>query len=464
MLYLSVLVLAVQQPPADANKWQSHDLLTTPELTVRLKVRAAASMLERDWIKLEFENHTQKPLGIHFMLDATASVKPANGRPPNATLFPRLSANEFGRKNANGQLQPLATIPPGVMSAGEELLAGAIANNLGRPPEGGLQVDGKARLILNMFEVPGRKKLTTPGNGAAFSFAWRPPQGEQLKQARDELQTLLFTAPVERSEAYRLRLQMLLNIPELSRDLSTDKVLTALGRFTSNDRRWDVFRTLVMPRRKDPKIIAYYRDRIVAGDDDVLIDLIQSDWLSMPGKNRREEVYLWDRSFVEPMLALYEKDPRKNLRAFTTLERRAAEWSSDTAVTARLAAISHKLYPVLDKKLDNLERPDVEELMYGIWHLGKTRDRASLPLLAKAMDTKYPTPFPPPRIHLANMPLGSSVAHQAAMAVVQITDGEHALQLWAQQRGAKKPPTVDDVIDYAKVRLKAEEEERKKGK
>jgi hypothetical protein len=55
------------------------------------------------------------------------------------------------------------------------------------------------------------------------------------------------------------------------------------------------------------------------------------------------------------------------------------------------------------------------------------------------------------------------VAHQAATAVVEILDPDpHAMTNWIQQHRGKNRPNADDVIAYARDRLKRWEAEAKK--
>lgn len=447
MFCLPVLMLLIQQPSADAAKWQTHELISNDDLAVRLKLRSEASIFEIGWIKLEFENKTRQPLQVTIRCSANAKASPAG----SSLLFPSVTERELGGKLA-----------PGVSIAGEELLAWAIANSLRMPPEKGQQVEARIQMRVNSFP-PRRLKLMTPRDGVAFAFTWRRPGNEQLAKAREQLNQLLATAPIEQSSLYDQKLHALLAVPELHRDLPTNKVLEALNRFSGDTRRVDLYRALVLPRRKDAAVIGYYRDKIKTGDQAALSDLLHGDWRPIPGKPRAEEVALWDKSFTDAAVALYEQDPRKYELAFAVLQRRNREWSGDAKITARLAAAVHKLYPILDQKFDRLGKQEVEQLMRGIERLGKTRDQASLALLGKAMALDYPSPFPTPMIHFPNYPTGVSVAHQAASAVVEILDKDpHAMSQWIEQHRHKGQATPDDIIAYARDRLSRWEAEAKK--
>lgn len=462
MMFLPILMLAIQQPPAEAAKWQTVELVSNDDLAVRLKVRKEAALFETGWVKLEFENKTKQPLHVTFRCSANAKLTPkGEHRAASVTLFPQFSDHDFGWKNANGSL---ATLAPGATAAGEELLPLAISNSLRLPPEKGQEVEAQIQMNLNFLE-PRRPRLTTPRGGVAFAFTWKRPSDEQLKRARDEFIQILTTSPIERTALYNQRLHSLTGVPELHRDLPINQILAALNRFSDSGFRVDLYRALVLPRRNDPEVIAYYRERIKAGDRAALYDLLNDNFRIIPGKRQAEVIALWDKSFTDAAVSLYEQDPAKQDMAFAVLIRRSKEWSDDPKITGRLAAAVRKLYPIMDKKLEQLGQEDVQQLMRGIERLGKTRDKASLPWLKKTLALDYPTPFPPPMIHLPNYPTGSSVAHQSAMAVAEILDGDFTAMLQSiRQRQGNARATAGDVIAYANDRLERWESESKKSK
>lgn len=158
----------------------------------------------------------------------------------------------------------------------------------------------------------------------------------------------------------------LLAIPEVVSALSVDDWLAAIER---QEGPWNLRDTLVcyvdacFPT--DPNVLAYYRQRLVPTDERVLDEL---------GRAPR----IWDESFVEPIVKMFEAVPRRHGRALFVLHDHGRP-QRDPAIARRLSAALLTTDPLARSEPDQTRS-------FGARALGLTGDVAMIALLRPFLD------------------------------------------------------------------------------
>ena len=437
MFTLCCLALLPTQPKPE--EIRTFELCKNDQYTLHVKARQSISMDQTEILWLELENHTGQPLRLRPRLELLVKA--------NKQLFPHdysLYTGHLGEIAEGIRSADHFTAPAGKTTVGRDTLSRHAAAALGIPKQD--QVD--VTMVVTSFIDGKTHQVTIP-------MKWLRPSAAAIEVLKKELHTLLFEKPPERDEIAQRRLTSLLNSDEVTKDLSLDRLLTALtGR--NYQQRVFIVNYLLQRHTNDPKVIDFYVQQLAKNDEKVLYDLIISIFMPKPGQLRHEQLYFWDERLIEPLIAMFERDPAKFERAVEILLLHPDNWHTDPKRTARLAAALKKKYPILVRgPWNNLQEQELYDLCRACLWLGKTFDRASLPLLKTVLDVTKPEA---PRylgegaVH-PNAILGGTAASHAAAAIINILEGPEK----KNQPLNRSNPASTDTILRARQLLKDDE-------
>jgi hypothetical protein len=401
---LSALLLSA--PAGPEAPWRTAELLRDGDLIVRLKVKRQASLADTEWLALEFENAGRQPLVVthaHYALNSERSNL-QTGHPDSSGSL--ASGNMYDLFPDAWKATPVAPVvlEPGKTHRVAEQPSDYSAALLHPAPPGGLRVRATALLWLSLKDG---RHLKTPDAGVSFEFDWLPPDAAGMRSLSDRLHKMLATPDRRYANGYVL--DTLLKIPELAQAVTRDELLDAVARRTNADGRVYVARHLAQRFPNDPKVIAYYRGRLDAGDASALIDLSSGG--------------IWHPSFTETVLRLYETAPQNYGGAFVALDAHRADWARGVKVSERLAAVVRRLHPVLETPVAKLPDRQLQDWVAAARMLARTGDRAAVETLRPALDDRREFRF----LSATQLP-GSKprVCDHAAEALLTLLDGDKA--------------------------------------
>ena len=437
MFTLCCLALLPTQPKPE--EIRTFELYKNDQYSLVIKARPSVAMDQNDVIWIEVDNLTGQPLRLRLRLELLVKA--------NKQVYPSdysLYTGHLGEIAEGIRSADHYTAPAGKTSVGRDTLSRHAAAMLGIPKQDQVDIE----LLVTSF-IAGRR------HQVSFPMKWLRPSAAAIEVLKKELHTLLFEKPPERDEIAQRRLTSLLNSDEVTKGLSLDGLLTSLtGR--NYEQRVFIVNYLLQRHTNDPKVIDFYVQQLAKNDEKVLYDLIISIFIPKPGQARKEQLRFWDERLIEPLIAMFERDPAKFERAVDILLLHPDNWYTDPKQTARLAAAVQKKYPILVRgPWNNLQEQELYDLCRGCLWLGKTSDRASLPLLKTVLEVTKPE-VPRYRGEGAMHPnaiLGGTAASHAAAAIITILDGPAK----NNQPPIHSDPTSVDTILKAKQLLHAEE-------
>lgn len=382
------------------------DLGRAGDLTVRLRVRRAASIADAEWLAFEFENHGTEPIVLVFPSYSTAADRcdPQTGAVLVSGSMASGNAFDLFQQAWSGLRAVPITIAPGLQRIAEHptLYSAAL---LGLAPRDGYRIE--ARLHFST-EVAGHDKVATPTEGVRFEFDWVHPGEEGLAVARARLTELL--AQPTQSVQRNYFASALLAIPEVGGVLSVDELLAAIERQAGAlSVRDQLVRYLDARSPTDPKVLAYYRARLVPTDERVLDELARAP-------------RIWDESFVEPIVTMFEASPRRQGKALSVLHAHGRP-QRDPAIARRLSTAL--------LTTDPLARPELDQVWsFGVRALGLTGDERMVALLRPFLDADARV-VPKRSIGRAIPPAGSILEPARACdcaldAILTLLDGDAA--------------------------------------
>jgi hypothetical protein len=415
-LCLVVSPAAAQQP----DPWQTIPVLQSDEVSVRLKVLRKATAADFEWLALEFETKTRAALPVRNAYYHTGAerVDPktgqvvATGSLASGNMFD-LFPEGWNRRPAQPELAPAA-----VQRVAQQPSDYSTAI-LGMPPTTGWLI--RARLHLTL-EVKGQPQLQTPTAGVPFTFEWHPPDQAGYRALRARLKKLL--ANPEQRPQHDYILGAYLKMPEVAREVTRDELLAAI------DRRGEGFggRTALVGGLgerfgKDPVVVVAYRTKLQQGDRAALNDLAGGT--------------VWDPSLVEPLVALFERNPVQYRYALDVLHSHHADWARDQKLARRLSAVVFKEFPSLAKPGD-AKTPVNEGWALGVADLAKTGDRAVIDLLRPRLDDRREL-YAKPRPDAFGRVLPHRACDVALQAILAILDGDSEAVYRRASREANVP-------------------------
>ena len=259
--------------------------------------------------------------------------------------------------------------------------------------------------------------------GAAAQNATQPPASE-LSRAL----AAFIANPVRPSPAEIHRLSTL--IAADGSPISLEQTLGALRRRQSHQGISLLMSGLAQPWKREPELLAFYRNAILAGDINALWDL------TVTGDPP------WDDSFIEALVTLVEgatphespasmADTTKGVdHALTLLDRRAALWSNDSSIPPRLGRGFRRLHASWLGAPLSFEG----SLYLMVEQLVRTQDRAMIAMLRPFLSISTIDPFIK---QSSNMPAGVTPMRYrdvAANGILRLLGEPPVVELWKRAR------------------------------
>lgn len=380
MSHASLLIaLCLTADPA-AGRWQAVTLVEDGKLAVRLKVLRRASLADFEWLALEFANRGDAPLTVahaHYRIECVHRDRKSGRQLGSGGLA---SGNTFDLFPDSWKTTPAE---PVVLRAGSVHRAAARPSDyssalLGGAPADGHRVDARIHLTLSL---QGGRTLETPGAGVPFTFEWTPPDAAGIDALRARLKKLL--REPERNAVHSYILDLYLRFPEVSHSVGRDELLAALeARRQVHGGREPVLKSLALRFGGDPVVRDHYRERLQAGDREALDELYSAALARLP---------LWDRTWVEALVRRCERKaaPPDLQWGLHVLHAHRQDWAGAANVVARLSEAVRKEYPLLEKRVGDIQSPALlERWEEGVRLWAMTGDGAAVAALRPALDDR----------------------------------------------------------------------------
>jgi hypothetical protein len=383
---LPLLVHGAEPANQAPDRWQTIPLVRNEFLSARLQILRVASAADEDWIILEMENLTGKPLSI----DQTTLLLEAEFRDLRTD-----------KPFATGGLNP-PTVFRGVINSDVVRVSSkiwpAVSCNLGLllKPEIKVIVTGRLHVMMDKGHF-----ISPP---SVFAFNWIYPDAAGIAAMKGRLKQLLQNP--QYNGAHSSQLCALFRIPEAAEDLTVDELLTALkSRQNSVDGRDWIVGYVGQRFATDPNVIAFASEQIRRGKlDDV--------------KNQALGVGIWNPVFVPLLVDNFETSGDYATLALV-LEPHHADWGSNTQVVSRLSAALLKHRPLLTNNLSEVAPTDLFAWVSAAHEAAIIGDKGLLKILAPALDDQRMA-IHPQENDLAAMPVRLRVCDHAIHAIAKI--------------------------------------------
>ena len=365
--------------------WSRTELWTSDVISARLIVKQSASLADKTWIGLEFENHTQQPLEFgQTWIELKRLEKDLPG--------------ERGRGlQLSGAMGSIKKLPPGRHQFFADTFRFA-SGNLGPPPAEKVQVDGRARVETALKDG---RRFATPDNGPVFWFEWRYPSANELVGMRDELKEI-FATPADLDQ-HLWRINVILMAREIVDQLTLADYLPLMKGCGSYNVRYSLLPEVFAKFADDPLVLAYYREAFQTSPDVVSQDGVHP--------------LVWNDEFLEPLTQGYESGKWHYL---TPLSRHTAAWRNKPKYTSRISSALLKQHPILKRNVRNIEDQDLSTWAKAVENASSVAAPNLISLLTPALEDK----------RLASIDLGagginkSRVCDRALFAILQWLDGD----------------------------------------
>lgn len=379
------------------DRWQTIPLMTNEILSARLQVLRVASAADENWMILEMENLTSKPLCIQqtwFGLDAERRDLLTDKLLASGGLGP---GSAFGGVVTSGVVMVTSNLWPWI-SAG-----------LGCPPKTGLKIVATVRLDL----------MTSNGHFTSsprdVTFNWTYPDAAGISAMKARLKQLLRNPQYQFAHGDQLR--TLFAIPEAADDLTAAELLDGLKtRQNTVDGRNVIAIQLGRRFANDPDGVAFVCEDLKKGKlDDVL------------GQG------IWNPVFIPILVDSFERTGDHATLAYV-LGAHRGDWASNTQFAARLSAALLKHRTLLATNVSQLATNDLFAWAACAHEASIVGDRGLLKILAPALDDQRMAIHPHEK-ELANIPDRRRVCDHALEAIAAIM-GISIYEEYGLRRGA----------------------------
>ena len=369
MLAFTPLLLAcaavVSDPPQSTAKFSGNDL------SVRVRVLPGASLASIGWLVLEFENTGREPVTIqnaYYRIEAERHGPNADDLSVSGGLASGNTYDLFRDAWKTQPVSPIVLAPKEIRTVVDQP-SDYSAASLGLGPKEGWHV--LARLYLTA-DLKGGARFTTPDLGFPFEFDWHYPDEAGFDAMRTRLKSMMKVPEHDPEGCYILG--ALLQVESVGASVSRDDLLTALaGRKGGFSGHSELTKHLAEHFGKDESVIAFVRNQLGAGDIDGGMDFLSAG--------------IWDSSFVEPLVMVYESSRARSVEVLRVLHAHRADWP-DTSIPARLSAVVRAREPVVERNVAELEGDQLTDWASGVSSLGLTSDRSAIALLRPALDDR----------------------------------------------------------------------------
>ena len=300
-------------------RMQAIGLVDNEKIVVRLIVAREASLLDDEWLVLEFENPGNEEIRIQIDYRMEWSIQDPNTGKLVASN--NLCSGQIGSTGkyelSPGTLRRLAR-PPSCQASCLCLAREYVVDRTARV---------EVKLHMTVVEFAHRTVLAQVDD-KSFEFLARSPQAADIAGLQDKLRALLKEPVNSMDHVYRLG--SLLDVPAVADGMTTKELWEAA------DRRSEPFegQRLILKyfhkhRKNDPELINLAANVISAHDQERL------DWLGSD---------VWDDAWV-PLLVDWWLDIPSLRRPLELLHWHSAAWKDDIGVRTRLSSKVRDLYP-----------------------------------------------------------------------------------------------------------------------
>ena len=393
LFLLGWLGSSVGAAEADSNNWASVVLWRNKVLSAKLRFMRSASLADRYWLAVEFDNHTGKPLKID---QAWLQLEGERKSPSTGKVV--LSGGIAGGHDFFNALAPGITTITGHM---DHPNINMCHSSLDLPPREGFHVEAIVKADANLANG---KTVATPENGVPIRFEWRYPNADEVESMRRELRRSMPNSDQDGERGGRWT--TLLRAEVVAEALSLEELLTALKRREDNiggrqELSWEVARRF----SNSPPVVAYYREAL---------------------KGKRSEAWrdhvdpaVWKSAFAAPLIARYEASD--DWVWMTDFEIHRKEWITNQSYVARLSAAFLKRQPILQESVERLSGERLSQWCRAADEAGVVGDTNLVRLLAPALTDKRAD-------NVDNGAGGRSedrVCDHALSAVLKLFEGKH---------------------------------------
>jgi hypothetical protein len=340
------------------------------DLTVRVKILPKASLASTGWLSLELENTGREPMIVtnaFYRFDAERCDPKTGERRSSCGLSFGTTYDLFPDA---WKTRPVSTIvlEPSKVHVVTDQPSDYSAALLGLAPEEGWRV--RARFHVNL-DLKGRGRMGSADEGLPFEFHWGRPDKAGFAELRARLMKILEGPEKKMHRAYLL--SALLDVPDVARTASCADLLAAVAKRESGaEGREMIARHLGKRFKGDPAVVAFYKERVEAGDAHAVYDLGA----------------VWDKAFVEPLVRLYEEQGERHAHVLPLLHNHRSDWAKNADLAARLSAAYRKLRPIVDKNVAELTVKQLPTWAHELQYLAMTGDRTLVASLRPLLDDR----------------------------------------------------------------------------
>jgi len=377
-------------------------------LSATLRFSSSASIAETQWLAVEFNNTSGRPLEISQVWIHV------NGECQEPSTHKYVQSGGIADLNyLTPALKPLNT---GVVTV-------AFGSTVSLPsPRAGFVVKAIVQGQVSLEHAPvGDTSFEIPREGVPISFTWRYPNADEFESMRAELKHLLLNPKYE--SPHSTRLLSLFAMQEVAESMSLDDLLPALKRREgSMDGRDQISRQLAKRFSDAPMLRAYYHEARASFQES--LEKARRDGTAEPYINRTPwwddlvPHQVWKAEFAEFVLARYEAgDVCVGIDKFVAYRE---QWIADPQYVARLSAAFLKHQPILSRDVKKLSGKKLPDWYEAALEAAALRDTNIVKLLEPALRDK----------RTLEIDLGSGgkfrvrVCDHAVEAILEILDGD----------------------------------------
>ncbi len=359
-----------QYTSTDGRNWSTIEEENLGGIAMRLKLLETPSLADQEWISLEFENLGGEVIPIR---DAFYEIRYQIYDKKGGKLLreARLSSRSPAEiiDGAFASPVPVVGLTPGHnQSARFPSTFGA--SLLGFPKNGPLYVEALASVTVKLSKL---ESLNFKWENLTFDFLWHQPPATTLPVLTQRLNQLL--AKPEFAPYHHHDLYTLLSIPQLSKQVSSDQLITALEkRQGKEDGRHAILFHLNDQHADTEVVLDFYLQKLREKDLTALIDLA-------------EAADIWDNRFLEPLIALYqEANTGIMFRVMDVLYAHQKDWKNQEGISSILSdLLLYKYEEIIYNTPEQLDASDLLIWSSAISMLGKTGNPEVIPLLCPFM-------------------------------------------------------------------------------
>lgn len=350
-----------------------------------------ASLADEDYMFVEFDNHTKKPLDV---LQAWLGLP--------GTRTDRQTQKSVFMSDMTGGVVYNGILPPGKTRANQHGVFECGLVNLGLPPQQGCHVELTPRADVQLVDGT---RFSTADDHRTLDFENRFPSPAEIKRMEYHFHEML-NHP-DNQFAFGYYFDALIQLPEVMNSVTLEELLSGLKSMSWVEGK-DAPMTIAGKRfSNDPQVLAYFVDQLSRDDGDAFFSFPREVWQNP--------------IFVEPLVRRYEKNGNDSMEL---LQLRTA-WVTNKEIVARLSTALLKKHPVLNQNVAGLSSADLYNWSTAVPDAGIIGNTNFLKWLGPALDDRRTIPdFTSKYDSQPRLPWSPRVCDCALGAILMIVDGD----------------------------------------